>query len=175
MVSNVTRRSVAVALTAAVVSLYTAVPVSGAELSSFRGRVITADGTTPREGVIITLVDVAGERTYDSMPTDEAGAFRLDSAPAGSYRLVARAPEGAFVASGELKLQAGENPPLALALRPLADEGEEGGGDKLPLSAEEEARSKWVKGVLAGTVILSGFAAYEILNDSENNTSPSSF
>jgi hypothetical protein len=72
--------------------------------STLSGRVLTQNGTDPRPGVVVALVEPATERAYRSSPTDARGAFSIDAAPAGDYALLVEAPEGAFLASSRMQL-----------------------------------------------------------------------
>lgn len=117
MASGPTRRVLASVLFVA--TLTAAVPpnaVAGGG-AVFRGRVLNADGITPRSGVIVTLVDQRGEAVVRSGTSDEGGAFRIDSAPAGSYAVIANTPEGAFLASAAVTLRPGDNAPVGLSLQ----------------------------------------------------------
>jgi hypothetical protein len=86
--------------------------------ATFRGRVLDADGVTPRTGVVVALYDARTEVVVRSTPTDARGSFRIEGAAAGSYALLAETPQGAFLAAGEVRLSPGENRPLSLALQP---------------------------------------------------------
>ena len=113
------RRPFTLALAAilAIQSSLAAAPVS-AELV---GRVVSADGVTPRRGVVVALFDETTRAIYRSEPSAPSGGFRIAGAPAGNYRVVAEASEGAFVAGSPVRLAAGANPPLSLALQPAPE------------------------------------------------------
>lgn len=113
--------------------LAVALVASAAPLPSFaagpallQGRVIGADGRSPMSGVVVNLFDPLSQATFASAPTDERGAFRA-SAPAGTYRIVAETPAGAYLASGAIEMREGKNAPLALTLRRDAADAEGGG------------------------------------------------
>ena len=125
MSPKLSRRLLAMTVAVALLWLPIAPRTEAAGTALFRGRVVSADGVTPRSGVTVALVDADGENVFRSMPTDERGVFHLDSAAPGSYTLVAEVPEGAFVAQATVSLAAGDNPAVALALQPMAQqEGE---------------------------------------------------
>jgi len=109
------RRMVTVLLLFAVVSSTLAAPLGPAQL---RGRVLEADGRTPRTGVTVVLVDAGGQARYRSAPTSTRGVFRIPAADAGTYRLLAETPEGAFLAPQEVELTAGNTRALSLSLNP---------------------------------------------------------
>jgi hypothetical protein len=119
------RRLLAMTVVAALVWLPTAPRTEASDTALFRGRVVSADGVTPRSGVTIALVDAEHGSVFRSKPSDERGVFHLDSAAPGSYTLVAEVPEGAFVAQGTVSLDAGTNPAVALALQPTEPQQEE--------------------------------------------------
>ena len=125
MSPKLSRRLLAMTVAVALLWLPIAPRTEAAGTALFRGRVVSADGVTPRSGVTVALVDAERGSVFRSMPTDERGVFQLDSAAPGSYTLVAEVPEGAFVAQGTVSLDAGNNPAVALALQPMApQEGE---------------------------------------------------
>ena len=172
--SELRRRSLAAALAVATVCLYTSFPVPASDLALLEGRVLAADGATPRDGVVVNLVDMSGRKIFASKPTDERGVFRVDSAPAGTYTLVAEAPEGAFIASDPVELEVGNNPPVSLALKPTAQEGEEEDDEPVmvpPLPAEKGLEN-WVKWVIAGTIIVGSLAVVDLLGEEEESGSP---
>lgn len=126
------------------------------------GRVTLADGATPRAGVVVALVDEASEATYRSDPSDERGAFRVDTAPAGTYRVVAEASEGAYLAAKSVAVSPGENRPVSLALAANA-QSEPTPGAALP----SESTPRWVKWVIVGAVVLGGAAIVDSLSQEE--------
>ncbi|HET9299057.1 MAG TPA: carboxypeptidase-like regulatory domain-containing protein, partial [Candidatus Polarisedimenticolaceae bacterium] len=102
-------------LVAAVVSSSVAAPLAPAQL---KGRVLEADGRTPRTGVTVVLVDESGQPRYRSEPSSSRGVFRIPGASAGTYRLLAETSEGAFLAPQAVDLPAGETRALSLSLTP---------------------------------------------------------
>jgi len=133
-------------------------------------------------------VDEAGEAIYDSEPTDDQGVFRLDGAPAGSYTVVARAPEGDFLAGSRVALSSGTNPPVTLALLPAAASPENGEGDgdgdeesdddgEDPPSPPQGAQQKeglptWAKWTIIGGLTLGGLGLIHWLGEDEDLGSP---
>lgn len=113
------RRSLAILLAHAVLTSAMAVPPAPAQL---RGRVLGSDGRTPRTGVHVVLVDEAGQERYRSEPTSSRGVFRIPAAEAGTYRLLAETPEGAFLAPQSVSLQSGDTRAVALSLTPSGQE-----------------------------------------------------
>ncbi len=118
MTSPLTRRILAFHLAIATFLFVSFAPVVHAERALLAGRVMETDGFTPRSGVVVALVDHENRRVYRSEPTNEDGAFQIDSAPAGGYKLLAETDEGAFLASDDFQLAGGENKPVSLKLTP---------------------------------------------------------
>lgn len=119
MALTLVRRSLAILLALAL--LAPTVPAAPAA-AQLRGRVVQADGRTPRTGVTVVLVDGAGQARYRSEPTSSRGVFRIAAAEAGSYRLLAETAEGAFLAPEAVSLQAGDTRAVSLALNPAGQE-----------------------------------------------------
>lgn len=194
MCSMLSRRLLAVTVAALLVWLPAAGGATAADTALLRGRVVSADGVTPRAGVVITLVDDERGSVFRSKPSDDRGVFHLDSARPGRYTLVAEVPEGAFVAANKVNLQAGRNPAVALALqpteaqeespkeespaeegKPAAEEEAEASEETTPLpppAEEEEGLSPVVKGVIAGVVGLVAVATVYLASEEEDPGSP---
>ena len=195
------RRRWLVALVAtATVWLQVGLSVSAGGPSLFRGRVLAADGATPRPGVTIALLHETDGRVLRSAPTDDRGVFRVDSASPGTYRVVAETAEGAFVAPGSVHLDEGANPPVALALQPTEqdqdapekdekDEKDPAAGDQddpaapgdtseeapsslPPPPAKKEGLSPLVKGIVIGVVGLVAIGVVLEITDEEDTGSP---
>jgi hypothetical protein len=158
MSCNALRRVIAIALVMPTVALplYGPAPSAGTG-SVFQGRVVAADGLTPRAGVVVRLVSAEPARTLASAPTNDEGRFRIDVAPPGTYTLEAEAHEGLYVLGERLAIHEGPNTPLQLTLKnldaapdPAAPRG--GAGDLSPV----------VKGVIAGVLVV---AAFFLLDD----------
>jgi len=136
----------------------------------FEGRVFGADGVSPRPGVVVALFDEGSGGVFRSDPTDEAGAFRIDAAPAGSYAVVTEAPEGSFLAGDNVELASGTNRPLSLTLtatpptRSLAP-GQTQSGQK----SGPSAAVKW--GITGGIALAALFLINELTDDSEETAS----
>ncbi len=142
---------------------------AGSLRASWSGRVIAADRSTPRAGVVVGLVDGAGAYRARSLPTRADGAFAIDDVPPGTFGLRVEAPEGVFVSSAEMTLAPGTNAPMALALGPgsIQAKREQGLG-----SAEVSRTTEYI---FAGAVTLLGlFVIFEITGD-ENETDASVF
>lgn len=166
-------------LLAAVLALATAVlplnlNVLAAAGATLMGRVTGADGLEPRAGAVVALVDGQGENVYRSAPSDARGAFRLDGAPAGNYRVLVETDAGAYLASSGVALKAGENGPVSLALTALAQETPPEPPPPAPTPAPApppppQQRAKtvqpWAKWVIVGGIALGGAIILNSLSD----------
>ena len=186
------RRLLAMTVAVALVWLQAVPGAEAAGGALLQGRVVSADGVTPRAGVVITLVDDERGTVFRSRPSDDRGVFNLDSARPGRYTLVAEVPEGAFVAADKVNLAAGPNPAVALALQPAEpqetdsqdsppeegipaeeDQGAEASDATLPPPPEQkEGLSPVVKGVIAGVVGLVAVATVFLASEEEDPGSP---
>jgi hypothetical protein len=166
MSSSSFRRVVSGVLLVTLALLVANLPALAGSNAVFRGRVLDADGVSPRPGVVVTLVDEGGRRTFDSAPADARGYFRVDTAPAGTYAVVARASEGAFLAADSVTLNPGTNKPLALALKAGAAAG--GGGG----TPRRDRLSGWLKWVIVGGIAVGGLIVADAITKEEAPASP---
>ncbi len=167
MVANGFRRGVAGAVVFGLISLAANLPAIADANALFRGRVLAADGVSPMAGVIVTLVDRESSRTFDSAPADDHGYFRVDSAPAGTYRVVARAPEGAYLAADAVALQPGANKPVALALKANAQ-----AAPAPTKSASGQDIEPWLKWVIVGGIAIGALVIADAITSDESPASP---
>ena len=151
MTSPLTRRLLAFHLAITIFVFVSFVPVVHAENALLSGRVMETDGFTPRSGVVVALVDDENRMVYRSEPTNEDGAFQIDSAPAGGYKLLAETDEGAFLASNDFQLAAGENKPVSLKLTPAAQTS-----NVTIAPGQSGDDSNWWQWVIAGVIIVAG-------------------
>jgi hypothetical protein len=163
------RRALALTLTLSTLWLLAAVPALPDDGARFSGRVFRSDGATPRPGVVVALVEPDSHRIYRSGPTNDEGAFAIDSAPAGTYTLLAEVEEGAYLAANSLELRDGDNRPLALALQEqpananLAP-GQSTAGGGFPTWA------KWL--IAGGIVVLGAVLISDATDEPETEVSP---
>ncbi len=163
------RRAVAVGVIAALVLVIVPLPAAAGEPALLQGRVTAADGVSAMSGVVVTLVNERTRSTFASDPTNDRGAFQA-SAPAGSYRLVAETPKGAFLASGSVKLAGGENPTVSLALKE-AQEGEAGAPAAAAPPAAQSGMAPWAKWVIVGGIVVAGLLVIDAVSDDEEPAS----
>lgn len=154
------RRSLAAALIVCAVGLPLQ-PGLAADAAVFSGRVVDKDGFLPRTDVVVRLVETSTEQTWASAPTGDEGAFRIESAPAGSYAVLAETAEGKYLAGENVQLAAGENTPVQLALDP---------GVQPVVLAPGQTRSTlpaWAKGVIAGVMVIAAVALFDSAQETE--------
>ena len=167
------RRFTATTVIFAVLAFVVVSPTWAGTNAVFTGKVLESDPPTPMEGVVITLVDPSSEQTFSSDETDSDGLFRVDNAPAGSYRVVAETPQGAYLASDAVNLSSGDNRPVSLSLNGAAPNyqstagagGQQTTGGSLPL---------WAKWVIVGGIIVIGAAAVSSVTSDDEQETPAS-
>jgi hypothetical protein len=159
-------RLVASVAIAALVSA--AVPSSSllAATASLGGRVVGLDGISPLAGAIVRLVGEDGTSVGHSRPTGADGAFAIEPAPTGTYRLLVETAEGAFLAPEPVQVAAGANPAVALSLqaRPSFQFEPGFGSGALPT---------WGKYLIVGAIAVGGlFVIHQVSEDEEEDASP---
>jgi hypothetical protein len=167
MRASPTRRPLAAALAAAVATAFATPAAWCADPAALSGRVLDADGRTPRAGVTVSLVDARGGERARSYPTGSGGAFAIEAA-AGRYDVVVETPAGAFVTAAPVDLAAGVNPPLALSLRPAALHAQQDAG----FGSEKAGLEGWAKWTVVG--VIAAAALFVILEAGEDEDEPSS-
>ena len=167
MTSNRFRSFVALglALTTASMSFSPVVADATDGKAIFSGRVLHENGITPRSDVVVILVHTVdgNERNYRAEPSSAEGGFILDSAPAGSYMLLAETEEGVFLAARRLDLVSGENEPLVLTLEPAE-------GPALAGLAQQGGLPRWAEGLIAGAIAVVAFLLFEDSTDSVDSS-----
>jgi hypothetical protein len=171
MLSPALRHATAVALALGLLTMSSSGAVLAGSSSTLTGRVVTQNGSDPRAGVVVTLIEPVSERAFRSSPTDERGAFTIDAAPAGSYALVVEAPEGAFLAASNLQLAPGLNSPLSLALKP-GKQGEPPAAAPAPAQDSNQKKKgalpTWSKWVIAGGIIVGAAIIIDAVTSSDD-------
>lgn len=163
------RRFTASTVIFAVIAFVVVSPTWADTNAVFTGKVLESDPPTPMSGVVITLVDPSSEETFSSEETDADGLFRVDKAPAGSYRIVAETEQGAYLAGNAVDLTPGENRPVSLTLNGAAPNyqstagagGQQSQGGSLPT---------WAKWVIVGGIVVIGAAAVASVTSDEDET-----
>jgi hypothetical protein len=168
MSSELRRRFTATTVIFAVLAFVVVSP-TWADNAVFTGKVLESDPPAPKADVVITLVDPASEQTFSSQKTGTDGLFRVDNAPAGSYRVVAETPEGAYLAADAVDLSAGQNRPVSLTLSGAAPnyQSTAGAGGQ---QAQGGGLPTWAKWVIVGGIVVIGAAAVASVTDDDDET-----
>lgn len=164
------QRQLATAVAATLVC-WLAMPLArAASIGSFSGRVVGVDGIEPRAGVTVWLMDSTDQRGISSASTDAAGSFRIADAPAGNYRVAVEANEGAYLLGDAVRVQPGDNAPVALRLRAGQPNYQSGPGSSFRPGSGMSPVVKWV---IVGVIVVAGaFVIREVSEDSEDVASP---
>jgi hypothetical protein len=134
--------------------------------ATFVGRVLSADGITPLGGVGIILLDLEKQSEYRSSPTHDNGGFTV-SVPPGTYTVLIDTPDGAYLASNGLALDAGPNQPLLLAI------SNDPAAAQPPGLAASGGWPTWLQWVVVGAVVIVGAAVVnEVTGDQEPISTP---
>lgn len=155
-----------VAILLLVVSTPTALAAPDARTAVFEGRVFEADGTTPRAGVVVALADAPGGTVWDSQPTSEDGAFRVDTAPTGEYAVLLRDGDQVYLAADRVPLRAGESVPVSVAIHP----------SMAPAQSDDRGIPRWGEWLITGSIVVIGaFLVNEIATSTASEPSSSPF
>ena len=168
MLSASWRRATSCVLVASL-SMFLVGPLAGQPATVFSGKVLGAGGTSPREGVTVRLVGATPETSYAAQPTGGDGAFRLEGAPPGSYRVVAEAAEGAYLAADGFELAAGANHPVALTLA-QASPSFQTTGSTTTGAAPAGGLPTWAKWTIVGGIALVALWAIDSVTEDEDET-----
>lgn len=154
------RSVLALCLTVSTAMTLVVAPAFAEDPASFGGRIFDSDGVTPRDGVTVTLVDTETHQVFRSKPSGSEGAFRIEAAPPGSYRMLAETGEGAFLAAEAVRLEPGRNRALALSLNASAEDPAGGSGT----SAPADGMPLWAEIVVAGSIALGALLVIDELS-----------
>lgn len=80
------------------------------------GHVYQSDGTTPAEGAVIVLKNLAGGGTHRSEPSNALGLFRIESLDKGLYMFGAVTEQGEFNGRDIIGIEADTTAKLSIAL-----------------------------------------------------------
>jgi len=165
------RRIVALGLALTTASFVLTPPVGAGDAAVLMGKVFQADGTTPRTGVVVHLVDPASDRDFRAEPTRPDGAFRVDQAPAGTYRVLAETTDGAYLAEQAVTVEPGANRPVSLTLGAAAPSFQTAPD---PTASQSGGLPTWGKWAIAGGIALGAlFVINEVTDDEDQPASPS--
>jgi hypothetical protein len=82
------------------------------------GFIYAADGSTPVEGAVLLVQNVATEKIYRSTKTDKLGIFKIQDLDEGLYIAGVSTEKGDFNMNNVLGIRANETAKLSLALKP---------------------------------------------------------
>ena len=150
-------------------SMFLVGPLAGAPATVFSGKVLGTGGTSPREGVIVRLVGATPETSYATQPTGADGAFRLEGAAPGSYRVVAETTEGAYLAADGFELAAGANQPVALTLAQTSPDFQTADTTTAGSTATGGLPT-WAKWTIVGGIALVALWAIDSVTEDEDET-----
>lgn len=163
MLSESWRQATAWVLVASVLSVLTGGSVLAEPASVFSGKVLDAGSADPRSGVVVRLVGSSPEAAYAAAPTGSDGAFRLEGAPPGSYRVLAETDEGAYLAADGYELASGPNRPVALTLGAASPSYQTTATGTQPSSG----LPTWAKWTIVGGITLIALWAIDSVTDDE--------
>lgn len=157
------RQGLALTLVVVVLAILAAPPTWAHESALFSGRVVGADGLTPRAGAVVALVAPGHEAGLRSQQTRADGSFRIDGAPAGTYHLLVQADEGAYLFAEPLSLKQGFNTPLSLKLQAQPNFQTTAG-----TTTAQSSLPVWVKWVIVGVIVAAAvFVVSEVSKDED--------
>jgi hypothetical protein len=167
----------AVVTVAALVTGVSAAPIPMDDTGSVKGRVFATDSRTPLVGATVKAAHLASETVFESAPADADGRFVLADLPSGSYELAIATEEGLYPTRQTFLVEGGGTRVLSLAVAMADDEDEGDGNDEGDDEGDDEGEDDdeggfWDRtGVATGTILglafAFGYAADEILGDSE--------
>jgi hypothetical protein len=112
---------------------------SSSAKGSLTGFVYDKDGTTPVEGAVVKLKNLASGEVFESSKSDGTGAFGMAGIDQGMYIFGVSSPKGDFNAEEVLGIAGNETAKLAVALTPDVT-----GVDPKSENAPTIAGEKWV-------------------------------
>jgi len=110
------------------------------------GFVYDQDGTTPVQGAVVKLKNLATGSIFESPGSDEQGAFKIADVDRGLYVFGIASPRGDFSATDVLGIAENETAKLAVALTPFEAAGEV---DPKAEDAPKIAGEKWVGKIIS--------------------------
>ncbi len=116
-------KSLAVVLVVSFIFLYSAYDLKAKETGTGNmiGFVFQKDGTTPVEGAVVKLRNVATGAGYESTKSDKLGVFKVESVEEGLYLVGVSAEEGDFNVNNLIGIRSNETAKVSLALRPAEE------------------------------------------------------
>jgi len=154
-------------LLAAVLLFFTQplVYAKGLGKGNLTGFVYDQDGTSPVEGAVIMLKNLATGTVFESSKSDNAGAFRMSGVDQGLYMFGVTSPKGDFNANEVLGINENETAKLAVALKAF----EAAEVDPKAEDAPKIAGEKWVGKIISFDASLKEARVYINKNQLKQN------
>jgi hypothetical protein len=99
---------------------------------SLAGYIYQSDGTTPAQGAVIKLRNLATGSVFESTKSTDLGYFKVDSLDQGLYVFGAVTDQGEFNATDVIGIEANATAKLSVALKTQADVEQTGSSDEPP-------------------------------------------
>jgi len=119
-------KSLTVILIVSFIFLYSAYDLNAEETGkgNMIGFVYQKDATTPIEGAVVKLRNVATGTGYESTKSDKLGIFKVEDVEEGLYLVGVSAEEGDFNLNNLIGIRANETAKVSFALKPGEEEQE---------------------------------------------------
>jgi hypothetical protein len=119
-------KSLTVVLIVSFIFLYSAYDLKAEETGkgNMIGFVYQKDATTPIEGAVVKLRNVATGTGYESTKSDKLGIFKVEDVEEGLYLVGVSAEEGDFNLNNLIGIRANETAKVSFALKPGEEEQE---------------------------------------------------
>jgi len=119
-------KSLTVVLIVSFIFLYSAYDLKAEESGkgNMIGFVYQKDATTPIEGAVVKLRNVATGTGYESTKSDKLGIFKVEDVEEGLYLVGVSAEEGDFNLNNLIGIRANETAKVSFALKPGEEEQE---------------------------------------------------
>lgn len=118
-------------------SLAKAGPNGSANLIGF---VFSEDGTTPVQGAVVTLRNVATGKTFKSTGTDSYGVFKVQELEKGLYVMGVSSEDGGYNAENLIGIRSGKTEKVSVTLKTFDQNGQETAGQSYEKRNDEGER-----------------------------------
>ena len=168
--SSALNKTLAAVLIVGVQMLVAPVPAATPS-AALSGQILSAEANAPVSGVVVRMVDPGTGDLYTSAPTDDKGAFEIDSLPAATYALSVQQEQGVYVAGSHVILAPGEQRSVQVAVYAKEATGPEAAQD--PEYKTSALNNPLVATLLAlGIAVILGYGMQEWFGTSETNKAP---
>jgi hypothetical protein len=138
--------------------------VFGAASATLSGRLVTAGTLAPITGARLHLEDAARGTFFASSPSGTDGRFDVAGLPAASYRVAVESEGRLYVVDSPLRLEAGQDRQVQLAVR--ADATPAGKDDDDDSSGATGGTNAWSNPVTATLIVVGVAIVVGVLVDS---------